>query len=470
MAKKGRSKAFDTTVLPLFFCCQLATLGLLRQTPSYSLWETEINAFPVFSLWIARILSVAVLLVALTMALRGCRFLRLRTMLAVNGASLLIGFVLTFYYAYSLPVYFAAQCLIGIAHAWILLCWAEYLTSLEKPHRNRSIAFAALIAVLIFTIMGAAPQSMQAVCFLAIACGSVLPLFLTPQNGGEYNKEASGGKALDTRRSLASIPWELVVLMASYAMLFRILVFFNFPAVDGSMQTVAAAVIRIGGMILLLLYLSRVQFAPNTQQMIIPLFFLTLLGLLLLPGREGIVATVAVALVESSWTFFYVLIWLILPEIANSKKADPFIVLVGGWTALNLLLLLAAPLAYFFEVQVNQGTLSLTALVLIIVYTLAVALLLYRNSAKRLLAKQSPSWEKEQEDHFAALAEEHGLTPRENDVFQLLVQGYSLPAIEKKFVLSHSTVKTHARHVYEKFGVSGKQELIERVKRSQHIG
>ena len=34
--------------------------------------------------------------------------------------------------------------------------------------------------------------------------------------------------------------------------------------------------------------------------------FLTLLGLLLLPGREGIVATVAVALVESSWTFFYV--------------------------------------------------------------------------------------------------------------------------------------------------------------------
>lgn len=109
MAKKGRSKAFDTTVLPLFFCCQLATLGLLRQTPSYSLWETEINAFPVFSLWIARILSVAVLLVALTMALRGCRFLRLRTMLAVNGASLLIGFVLTFYYAYSLPVYFAAQ-------------------------------------------------------------------------------------------------------------------------------------------------------------------------------------------------------------------------------------------------------------------------------------------------------------------------------------------------------------------------
>lgn len=470
MVKRGSSKAFGTTVLPLFFCCQLATLGLLRQTPSYSLWEAEINSFPVFSLWIARILSVAVLLVALAMAVRGLRFLRLRTVLAVNGAALLIGFVLTFYYAHSLPLYLIGQCLIGVSHAWVLLCWAEYLTSLEKPLRNRSIAFAALIAVLIFTIMGMLPDGMKAVCFLAIACGSVLPLFLVSQREGEEAKAAPSKTPFSDGRSLSSIPWELIVLMASYAMLFRILVFFSFPVVDETVQTVAAAAIRIGGMALLLAYLSRVRFAPNTQQMIIPLFFLTLLGLLLLPGREGLVATIAVALVESSWTFFYVLIWLILPEIANSKKADPFVVLVGGWTALNLLLLLAAPLAYFFEVQVNQGTLSLTALVLIIVYTLAVALLLYRNSAKRLAAKQSTSWEKEQEDHFAALAEEHGLTPRENDVFQLLVQGYSLPAIEKEFVLSHSTVKTHARHVYEKFGVAGKQELIERAKRSQHIG
>lgn len=464
--EKRRSKAFGATALPLFFCCQLATLGLLRQTPSYSLWETEISAFPIYSLWIARILSVAVLIMALVMALKGLRFLRLRTLLALNGAALLIGLVLTFYYAYSLPVYLIGQCLIGISHAWVLLCWAEYLTSLEKSRRNRSIALAALLAVLIFTIMSMLPHSVKAVCFLVIACGSVLPLFITPSHESESVEKEAIGSSISDQRSLAALPWELIVLMASYAMLFRILVFFDFPVIDETLQAVAAATIRIGGMALLILYLSRVRFAPNTQQIIVPLFFLTLLGLLLLPGREGILGTIAVALIESSWTFFYVLIWLILPEIANSKKADPFIVLVGGWTALNLLLLVAAPLAYFFEVQVSQGTLSLTALVLIIVYTLAVALLLYRNSAKRLAAKQPPSWEREQEEHFAALAEKHGLTPRENDVFMLLVQGYSLPAIEKEFVLSHSTVKTHARHVYEKFGVSGKQELIEYVKRS----
>ena len=47
-------------------------------------------------------------------------------------------------------------------------------------------------------------------------------------------------------------------------------------------------------------------------------------------------------------------------------------------------------------------------------------------------------------------------------MFELLVQGYSLPAIEERLVLSHSTVKGHARSIYRKFEVEGKQGLIEK--------
>lgn len=114
--------------------------------------------------------------------------------------------------------------------------------------------------------------------------------------------------------TLAVIPWELVVLMASYALLFRILVFFDLPVPHEGLEQLVAAIIRIGGMGLLLLYLRRTHFTPNTQQIIAPLFFLTLLGLALLPGPQELAATLAVALISSSWTFFYVLMWLILPE------------------------------------------------------------------------------------------------------------------------------------------------------------
>ena len=101
---------------------------------------------------------------------------------------------------------------------------------------------------------------------------------------------------------------------------------------------------------------------------------------------------------------------------------------------------------------------------------LSVTLLLFRRkpaiardarTADPARAEGAASWKEDQEEFYRAIAERYGLTRRETDVFELLVQGYSLPVIEEKFVLSHSTVKGHARSIYRKFDVGGKQELIE---------
>lgn len=474
---------------------------------------------------------MAVLIVAVIAALRGHRFLHHRLGTATGGAVLVVGLVLMFYAGHSPALYLISQCLIGVAHPWLLLCWAEYLTGLEKAQRTKSIAGAALLAVIVFTVMAALPPVAAAPCYLALACGSALPLLVAarptatdtlpaeapsvgatdsllagaPSAGAGVRPPASPAGPLPPSASsagaafspsaapdtaptaalanpsattprgnlaaLAVIPWELIVLMASYALLFRILVFFDLPVPHEGLEQLAAAIIRIGGMGLLLLYLRRTHFTPNIQQIIAPLFFLTLLGLALLPGPQELTSTLAVALISSSWTFFYALMWLVLPEIADERGADPFVALIGGWAILNALLLLAAPLAYFFKVQVAQGTLSLTALVLIVIYTLTVALLLYRHSAKRITAPEASAGAEDtspeppsQRERFEAAARTQGLTPRETEVFLMLIEGYSLPAIEERFVLSHSTVKTHARHIYEKFGVKTKQELIATLK------
>ena len=62
-----------------------------------------------------------------------------------------------------------------------------------------------------------------------------------------------------------------------------------------------------------------------------------------------------------------------------------------------------------------------------------------------------------------AVADEHGLTPRETDVLEQLAQGRDLPFMEETFVLSRNTVKMHIRHVYAKLGVHSKQEVIDLV-------
>ena len=55
----------------------------------------------------------------------------------------------------------------------------------------------------------------------------------------------------------------------------------------------------------------------------------------------------------------------------------------------------------------------------------------------------------------------YGLTAREVDVAECFIRGYTLKKTADKLVLSQNTVKSHARSIYAKLGVSSKQELID---------
>jgi DNA-binding CsgD family transcriptional regulator len=52
------------------------------------------------------------------------------------------------------------------------------------------------------------------------------------------------------------------------------------------------------------------------------------------------------------------------------------------------------------------------------------------------------------------------LTPREYDVYRLLVEGYTLKECAKELSVKYSTVNTHMTSLYKKLGVSTRAELI----------
>ncbi|WP_165046019.1 response regulator transcription factor [Adlercreutzia sp. ZJ138] len=54
----------------------------------------------------------------------------------------------------------------------------------------------------------------------------------------------------------------------------------------------------------------------------------------------------------------------------------------------------------------------------------------------------------------------YDITPREREVLIEAMHGYSMENIGRKLYVSRETVKTHLRRIYNKVGVSGKQELI----------
>lgn len=52
------------------------------------------------------------------------------------------------------------------------------------------------------------------------------------------------------------------------------------------------------------------------------------------------------------------------------------------------------------------------------------------------------------------------LTPREHDLYLLLLEGYTLKECSKRLSVKYSTANTHMTGIYRKLGVNSRAELI----------
>jgi DNA-binding NarL/FixJ family response regulator len=62
-----------------------------------------------------------------------------------------------------------------------------------------------------------------------------------------------------------------------------------------------------------------------------------------------------------------------------------------------------------------------------------------------------------------------GLTPRENEVLELLIEGLTNREIGEKLCLSAETVKTHVRHIMEKLAVNSRTQIAVKACRSGRV-
>ena len=59
------------------------------------------------------------------------------------------------------------------------------------------------------------------------------------------------------------------------------------------------------------------------------------------------------------------------------------------------------------------------------------------------------------------LSRAYNLSPREEEVLQLIAQGDTVAEIEEVLYVSQGTVKAHINHIYRKFNIHSKSELFE---------
>lgn len=70
--------------------------------------------------------------------------------------------------------------------------------------------------------------------------------------------------------------------------------------------------------------------------------------------------------------------------------------------------------------------------------------------------KKCPT-EKEEDDKQKQVSQ---LTPREHDLYLLLIEGFTLKESAKELSIKYSTANTHMTGIYKKLGVKSRAELI----------
>jgi DNA-binding CsgD family transcriptional regulator len=151
--------------------------------------------------------------------------------------------------------------------------------------------------------------------------------------------------------------------------------------------------------------------------------------------------------------FSHLVRWMIIIECVRSIDMPPYrVVGISNATSAALSLFwahLLAPLAF-----------ATNTFVMVIVYVLLVVviLLFVMTSGSRKTSVWSTASDDEQA-RFAAFAHRWDLSPRETEIFSLLMLGKKRAEIEGDLHLSEGTIKTHISNIYKKLDVHSKYEM-----------
>ncbi len=153
--------------------------------------------------------------------------------------------------------------------------------------------------------------------------------------------------------------------------------------------------------------------------------------------------------------FAHLVCWMIAIECLHATDI-PYFQLAGMRN------ILYGTLALVWTLYLANLEFATSTFVMVIVYVLllAVMLIVVRNH----LISGSSFWSQpagKDETSFLVFARSKNLTPREAEIFSLLMSGSKRTEIEQECSLSEGTVKTHISNIYKKLDVHSKKDLMD---------
>lgn len=206
-------------------------------------------------------------------------------------------------------------------------------------------------------------------------------------------------------------------------------------------------------------------------------------GYMFVPAAELLGYSLASNILEASNACYTLLFWSVLGALAKKNPRGTLGLFAWNGFLLCVGVLIGALLGRVANVMVPglTGTAIVFTCILVIAYLaysmvyLGYKKFTFSNTISGLEisphvipvpvdnANDTSTNEASIEDVVDTIAANHGLTPRETEVFALLARGRTGTFIQQELVVSYNTVKTHVAHIYDKLGIHNHQELIDYV-------
>lgn len=191
-----------------------------------------------------------------------------------------------------------------------------------------------------------------------------------------------------------------------------------------------------------------------------------LLGVLLLPAvlvYPFLDARISLAINTAFYTCFGMFMWLVAAGICrqySTANVRTIAFVRGAWAAGPLLGMLLARLALHAAGTTLEAVFPVMALGAIAVF--AAANVAFDGTVLLQALELIPTERRKRfQEKCHAVAEQYGLSEREEQVMTLFAKGRNLEYIKDELCLSKSTVSTHRQHIYQKIGVHSLQEMLD---------
>lgn len=351
----------------------------------------------------------------------------------------------------------------GVGIALLILAWSELYTCLSPyqvaVYYAASILFGAAVILLcrgfIMSYLGIISTLLP---LASMAC--VLSGF----------KQMPPEHLPVRKKTSAPLPWMPIALMSLYAFAYGLREN-ELTAVMGPMSSFG--VVAASSIVLVGITCFRDRFDLNVMQRVaLPAMACSLVFVSAYNYVGGVFANLCASF---SYTAFSILIFCLLCNISR-RFGFSAVVLFGlerGVRAIFSLLgrlVDSAVITWCGHSVLSDLVMALTIAALVIAF----ALILWRGPSQRAgwpmpvigespdregATGNEPSAEEELALTCSVIRRRYDLTPREEDVLLLLIQGKSIAEVAESLVIAKGTAKVHVRHIYEKLGVHSRNEL-----------